>query len=116
VKAVVLDAPYSWAATLESVCRSALNNCLLVRFCRDLGVKAVVLDAPDSWAQLLEGEGVIAKFMPVDFSDAEHVFEHCLRVSTAKDISCGAVQCCCSSYAKCVSVDFLMPGVSLNTA
>jgi hypothetical protein len=45
-----------------------------------LGVKAIVLDAGDSWAQLLEGEGVIAKFVAIDFSDAEHVYEHCLKV------------------------------------
>jgi hypothetical protein len=44
-------------------------------------VKAIVLDAGDSWAQLLEGEGVIAKFVPIDFSDAEHVYENCLKVS-----------------------------------
>jgi carnosine synthase len=46
----------------------------------ELGVKAVVLDAPDSWAQLMEGEGVISKFVPIDFSDAENVFDHCLEV------------------------------------
>jgi hypothetical protein len=39
-----------------------------------------VLDAPDSWAQLMEGEGVISKFVPIDFSDAENVFDHCLEV------------------------------------
>jgi hypothetical protein len=39
-----------------------------------------VIDAADSWAQLMEGEGVISKFVPIDFSDAEHVFDHCLEV------------------------------------
>jgi hypothetical protein len=45
----------------------------------ELGVKAVVLDAPDSWAQLLEPEGVISAFVPIDFSDAESVFDRCLE-------------------------------------
>lgn len=45
----------------------------------ELGVKAVVLDAGDSWAQLMEGEGIISKFVPIDFSDAENVFDHCLE-------------------------------------
>lgn len=45
----------------------------------ELGVKAIVLDGPDSWAQLLEKEGVIASFCPIDFSDAEHVFDNCLK-------------------------------------
>jgi hypothetical protein len=44
-----------------------------------------VLDAGDSWAQLLEGEGVIAKFVPIDFSDVEHVYENCLKVSWHND-------------------------------
>lgn len=45
----------------------------------ELGVKAIVLDAGDSWAQLMEGEGIISKFVAVDFSDAENVFSHCLE-------------------------------------
>ncbi|GBF94434.1 hypothetical protein Rsub_07248 [Raphidocelis subcapitata] len=45
----------------------------------ELGVKSIVLDAPDSWAQLMEGEGVVSSFVPIDFSDAENVFEHCLE-------------------------------------
>mmetsp|Transcript_24803 Transcript_24803/g.63947 ORF Transcript_24803/g.63947 Transcript_24803/m.63947 type:complete len:638 (+) Transcript_24803:91-2004(+) len=44
-----------------------------------LGVKSVVLDAPDSWVQVLEKEGKIAKFIPVDFTDAETVFERCMQ-------------------------------------
>lgn len=34
----------------------------------------------DSWAQLLQKEGIIAKFCPIDFSDAEHAFDNCLKV------------------------------------
>ncbi len=33
----------------------------------------------DSWCQLLEKEGIIEKFVPVDFSDAETVFDRCLE-------------------------------------
>ncbi|KAL6747588.1 ATP-grasp domain-containing protein [Haematococcus lacustris] len=43
-----------------------------------LGVKSVVLDAADSWVQLLEKEGKIAKFVAIDFTDPETVFEQCL--------------------------------------
>jgi len=43
-------------------------------------VKAVVLDAPDSWAQRMETEGVISKFVPINFADAEHVYDNCLKV------------------------------------
>lgn len=46
-------------------------------------VKCIVLDGPDSWAQLMQREGVIAKFCPIDFSDAEHVFENCRKVRYA---------------------------------
>ena len=33
-----------------------------------------------SWVQMLEKEGKIAKFIPVDFTDAETVFERCMQV------------------------------------
>lgn len=33
-----------------------------------------------SWVQMLEKEGKIAKFIPVDFSDAETVFHKCMQV------------------------------------
>jgi hypothetical protein len=71
-----------------------LFSSLKTHCCRDLGVKAVVLDAGDSWAQLLEGEGVIAKFVPIDFSDAEHVYENCLKVILA--LCCTA--CCTAAH------------------
>jgi hypothetical protein len=48
-------------------------------------VKAIVLDGPDSWAQLMQREGTIAKFCPIDFSDAEHVFENCRKVRGKPD-------------------------------
>jgi carnosine synthase len=56
-----------------------------------LGVRSVVLDAPDSWVQLLEKEGVIAKFMPIDFSDAEAVFDKCLAAIKSVAGSVGEV-------------------------
>lgn len=44
-----------------------------------LGVKAVVLDHPDSWSQRLVGEGLIAKFLPVDMSQSgDQVFAQAL--------------------------------------
>lgn len=45
---------------------------------RELGVRSIVLDGPDSWAQSLVAEGVIEKFVPVDFGDADAVFERAL--------------------------------------
>ena len=61
----------------------------------ELGVRAVVLDAADSWAQLLEPEGVIAKFVPVDFSDAESVLQQCLEVGGAVTAAAVVVFVCC---------------------
>lgn len=51
-----------------------------------LGVKSIVLDAPDSWARLLEQEGQIAKFVPIDFNDADTVFDQCLAVSAVQRV------------------------------
>lgn len=57
----------------------------------ELGVKAIVLDGPDSWAQLMQREGVIAKFCPIDFSDAEHVFENCRKAIRAASAELGGL-------------------------
>eukprot|EP00955_Chlamydomonas_euryale_P111967 366101-Chlamydomonas_euryale.AAC.7 len=48
---------------------------------KELGVRTVVLDGPDSWCRLLQAEGIIERFVPVDFTDADTVFERCLEVS-----------------------------------
>ncbi|KXZ47333.1 hypothetical protein GPECTOR_36g58 [Gonium pectorale] len=45
---------------------------------KELGVRSVVLDGPDSWVKLLEKEGIIEKFVPIDFTDAETVYDRCL--------------------------------------
>ena len=34
-----------------------------------------------SWIQVLEQNGTIEKFIPMDFSDADTVFDRCLAVS-----------------------------------
>ena len=46
---------------------------------KELGVRSVVIDGPDSWSQTLETDGIIEKFIGVDFSDAETVFDLCLK-------------------------------------
>lgn len=40
----------------------------------------MVIDGPDSWSQSLKNEGMIEKFVGLDFSDADTVFERCLEV------------------------------------
>ena len=51
----------------------------------ELGVRSIVLDGPDSWAQTLVGEGIVERFVPVDFSDADGVLDAALAaLATAK--------------------------------
>ena len=38
----------------------------------------MVIDGPESWSQTLESDGIIEKFIGVDFSDADTVFNLCL--------------------------------------
>ncbi|MEW5318059.1 MAG: hypothetical protein WDW38_009312 [Sanguina aurantia] len=45
---------------------------------KELGVRTVVLDGPDSWVQLLVEQGIVEKFVPIDFSDADTVYDRCL--------------------------------------
>ena len=44
---------------------------------KELGVRSVVLDGPDSWAQTMVAEGLVEKFVGLDFADAETVFDRC---------------------------------------
>jgi hypothetical protein len=46
---------------------------------KELGVRAVMIDGPESWSRILEGEGVLEKFVPFDWSDQDTVFERCLE-------------------------------------
>ena len=50
---------------------------------KELGVRSVVLDGPDSWAQALVAEGIVEKFLPVDFGDADAVFDNALAAVSA---------------------------------
>jgi len=45
---------------------------------KDLGVRSVVIDGPDSWSKTMQEEGVIERFIGLDMSDAESVFDRCL--------------------------------------
>lgn len=54
-----------------------------------MGVNSIVLDGPDSWAQRMVDEGVIRKFVPIDFEDAGAVFDRCLEaIQSLKRVAC----------------------------
>ena len=46
---------------------------------KELGVRSVIIDGPDSWSRMMQDEGVIEKFIGLDMSDAETVFDRCLE-------------------------------------
>lgn len=46
---------------------------------RELGVRSVIIDGPDSWSQSLVKDGIVERFIGLDFSDADTVFERCLE-------------------------------------
>ena len=50
---------------------------------RELGVRSVILDGPDSWAQALAADGTIEAFVPLDFGDADTVFDRALAALQA---------------------------------
>lgn len=53
---------------------------------KELGVRAVILDAEDSWSSKLVAEGVIEKFLPIDFSDTDVLFDKCMEaIKEVKD-------------------------------
>ena len=38
----------------------------------------MIIDGPDSWCQTLQDDKMIEKFIGIDFSDADSVFDKCL--------------------------------------
>ena len=55
---------------------------------KELGVRTVIIDGPDSWSQTLQDEKMIEKFIGIDFSDADTVFDKCLAaVKKIKKVS-----------------------------
>ena len=64
---------------------------------KELGVRTVIIDGPDSWSQTLQDEKMIEKFIGIDFSDADTVFDKCLaavkKVKKVKRLL--FVGCCC---------------------
>lgn len=45
---------------------------------KELGIRTVIIDGPDSWAQSLKTEGMIERFVGLDFADADTVFDRCM--------------------------------------
>lgn len=45
---------------------------------KELGVRAVIVDGPDSWSKALEQEGTVEKFIGIDMSDIDAVFDKIL--------------------------------------
>lgn len=58
---------------------------------KQLGVRTVIIDGPDSWCQTLQDEKLAEKFVGIDFSDAETVFDRCL--AAVKKIKKAGVVC-----------------------
>ena len=53
---------------------------------------------------MLEKEGKIAKFIPVDFSDAETVFDKCMQVGVYENVGWVGVRgrCECTCVSECI--------------
>ena len=57
-------------------------------------MRAVILDGPDSWSQNLVTEGIAELFIPIDFADAEAVFDRCCQaIEKAKKVRAFELTC-----------------------
>ena len=48
------------------------------RQAKELGVRSVIIDGPDSWSQSMVKEGLVERFVGIDFSDADTIYDRCL--------------------------------------
>eukprot|EP01025_Chloroclados_australasicus_P044037 TRINITY_DN4742_c0_g2_i2.p1 TRINITY_DN4742_c0_g2~~TRINITY_DN4742_c0_g2_i2.p1 ORF type:complete len:618 (-),score=74.57 TRINITY_DN4742_c0_g2_i2:416-2269(-) len=46
---------------------------------KQLGVRCIVIDGPDSWSQHLAKDNIIDKFIPLNMTDVDTLFERCLK-------------------------------------
>ena len=57
-------------------------------------MRSVIVDGPDSWSQTLVKEGIVERFIGLDFSDAETVFDRSLeaikKAQSVRSPSCSA--------------------------
>ena len=69
-----------WAVAALPVAQMHKGRCLVpdVRMCLWCGCPLL---PACSWVKLMEKEGKIAKFVPIDFTDPETVFDQCMAVS-----------------------------------
>jgi biotin carboxylase len=63
---------------------------------KELGVRSIVIDGPDSWSKSMVDQGVIEKFIGLDMSDAESVFERCLQAILKAKRDIGELDGVCS--------------------
>lgn len=59
--------PNTWAHRRPAPCQA-----------KELGVRSVIIDGPDSWSQSMVKEGMVERFVGIDFSDADTIYDRCL--------------------------------------
>jgi len=60
----------TWGATVVFISAGYPGKRFIFEHAAAMGVKSVIIDHPDSWSRGLVGEGIIAKFLPVDMSQS----------------------------------------------
>ena len=81
----------SLASCLDAMYMPTLASDLPAMQAKELGVRTIIIDGPDSWCQTLQEEKLAEKFVSIDFSDAETVFDRCL--AAVKKIKKAGVDC-----------------------
>ena len=74
---------------------------------KELGVRSVIIDGPDSWSQSMVKEGMVERFVGIDFSDADTIFDRCLAaINKIKQVHAGTAahlqartDCCADQLA-----------------
>lgn len=63
---------------------------------KELGIRSIIIDGPDSWSRELEEEGIIEKFIGLDMSDVESVFDRCVDAVKKAQKQMGELDGICS--------------------
>lgn len=62
------------------ICAGYSGKRFIYEQAKQLGVRMIMIDGPECWARALEQEGIVERYIDLDFSEPDAVFDRCLVV------------------------------------
>lgn len=67
-------------AVVIVICAGYSGKRFIYEKAKQLGVRMIMIDGPECWARSLEAEGILERYIGLDFSEPDTVFDRCIEV------------------------------------